>query len=757
MFSSAKQNSDALVPQGQAGGTPSDMMPFGEYPETLTTSDGAHGTAIGSIRGMLWRRKWTIVAVLVLIAGTTIPAIWLLTVPTYRSTATVRVSPVVSRLVFRTEDNGIVPLYKSFLNTQVSDIRNPIILQRVLDRDEIRDTVWYQGGGKKLVHQAPTPLERLSDMLSVRGRPNTELIDVSVALPIASEAKRIVDAVVDEYKKYKDETERGADARKMETLANERLARRAELDVLIKRKYSLAKKIGATAPEQLRSELSTHLSQLDAMREEVSRELEMAQWKLAQLTAGSDATATATTSQPVVTGQEPWHKYVNDSEWRRRRLALDAAQHDLDILQQEYGKAHPQVKRAMTSVEHAGTLLSAREAELDDPAYVPLAARESTETVTTHEGLERLIAEREKERHLLDGEIERQRAKVEEASDIAMQIAEVDEQIARTRELYDAVHREIEVQLMEGKAPARIQIAAHGLQPTRPSQDRRLLLTGLAFGGALMCGVGLAYLRGATDTTIREVVDIRSSVQVPFLGQLPRLASTTDLMAESTPAVVEAVRMVRTALLERLTATNKSSVLVTSPTEESGKTSLAILLTKSLAQLGKRTLLVEVDLWRPSLATRLGSNRTKGLAALLTGHANRDEIVVHTNVKTLDIIFAGEETEGFDPDLLANGTFSKSLAHWKSTYDFVVLDGPPVLPVADARILAGHADGAVMVLRASHCRQADAMEAYAHLCAAGATLFGTILTGSRSDGTSGYYAGYGSYRKTSNALPAQVE
>lgn len=84
------------------------------------------------------------------------------------------------------------------------------------------------------------------------------------------------------------------------------------------------------------------------------------------------------------------------------------------------------------------------------------AVRESTGAATTREGLEHLIAEREKERHLLDGEIGRQRAKVEEASDIAMQIAEVDEQIARTRELYDAVHREIEVQLMEGKAPARI-------------------------------------------------------------------------------------------------------------------------------------------------------------------------------------------------------------------------------------------------------------------------------------------------------------
>jgi non-specific protein-tyrosine kinase len=103
---------------------------------------------------------------------------------------------------------------------------------------------------------------------------------------------------------------------------------------------------------------------------------------------------------------------------------------------------------------------------------------------------------------------------------------------------------------------------------------------------------------------------------------------------------------------------------------------------------------------------------------------------------------AGECPAAYDPELLANGVFSSCLRRWKSSYDFVLLDSPPVLPVADARILAGQVDGTIMVLRASHSRRDEVVQAYADLSAAGGTLLGTMLVGVQTPSSYGYYNDY---------------
>jgi capsular exopolysaccharide synthesis family protein len=207
----------------------------------------------------------------------------------------------------------------------------------------------------------------------------------------------------------------------------------------------------------------------------------------------------------------------------------------------------------------------------------------------------------------------------------------------------------------------------------------------------------------------------------------------------------ESIRMLRTTLLQRLPKSegSGSAMTITSAGTNVGKTTLAILLARSLQQLEKRVLLVDTDFRRSSLSRMMGVEDHCGLVELLTGQSSPEDVVVSSSVNGFHLLPAGKRQAREDSDLLANGIMSACIKRWKEGYDFVILDGPPALSTADGRILAGQTDGAIMVLRASQCTRGDAVEASAGLSDAGATLLGTVLVGARD--RSEYYA-YDNYQ-----------
>lgn len=142
-----------------------------------------------------------------------------------------------------------------------------------------------------------------------------------------------------------------------------------------------------------------------------------------------------------------------------------------------------------------------------------------------------------------------------------------------------------------------------------------------------------------------------------------------------------------------------------------------------------------------------------GLAALLTGAADDRRVVLSGTTPRLDLVLAGDVAEDFDPELLANGVLDVAMARWRKIYDFILVDSPPVLPVADARILARQTDGTLMVLRSSHTRRSDVVQAYADLSAAGGTLLGTVLVGARIGSGYSYDCGYQGYSRRPPSEP----
>lgn len=711
----------------------------------------------------LLRQKWLIAGLFLLAAGLTIPPIWLLTKPLYKSSAVVQVSPIISRLVYKTDENGVVPFYDSYLNTQVTIIRSPAILQRVLERDVVRRTQWYTSEGQGLYGEPTPPMERLMQTLEVQPRPRTHLIDVTMMTRRAGEAKLIVDAVVDEFLKYVTEAAQEEEARLMGKLRLEQKTREERLAGYRLTRDMLGERPGIFSSEQLRTTLGAELNALESRRATLQREVTMMRWQLERhaLKGSGTATAPAPASLPGQPTTLPAERlFAEDAEWRQLKIRYENDLNAVEVAGQSYGPAHSRIRQLRAVAEGSERLLRQREAQLltrpvwaaSQPAFAATAA--PAHEFTDPRVLEELIAARAKEIELLDRDIRDQQGK----AGTAQELARLENLIRHEEEVYNDVSRRLSVLELESRYAARIEILAYGIAHSRPDKDQRMLLTLMALCGAGGLSVGMAYLRAMSDSKIREPEQIRSVVAMPFLGQLPELRRedlpafmggqrVANAFSANPVSLVEGVRMVRTALLDRLEDPRSHVILVTSPMPGSGKSGFTAMLAGSLSLLGKRVLLVEADLRRPSMARRFGIDTDRGLAQVLAGTVNDQAAITRDGVWPFDVLPAGRIDAEFDPEILANGAFSACLSRWKTSYDFILLDGPPVLPVADSRILSRHCDGTVLVTRASHDTRSETLDSYALLAEVGRKVIGTVLIGGRSRGSSRYGGGYYPYQR----------
>ena len=715
---------------------------------------GAMGPQMQFSLGMLLRRKWSILLMFILTAGVSIPAIWLLLEPKYQSQATVQVRPVVPRLLYKYEDNGLVPLYQSYLETQVALIRNPVILERVLDDREVQESSWFKNPPSRPLREPLPPLQRLMMDLSAAPRRGTELIDIAMSAMAPQDAKLIVDKVVSHYLNYADSNTEKVDQMQLSVLSDKQNELRNSIEGMIRTRNVIVSHLGTAEPDEIRSRVARRLVELEEERTKLEMDRDLNKWRLDYLQE-----AAAQSSQEVAAGDDQPRpavdrfkaRYEDDSIWQQRRLAHETAIHQLSLARDHFGQEHPRIRQLTSDVEHAQKLLATREAELNDPRATPIPAAVAGAGMTPGQPqvydettIARAIAEAEFRQQQIEQAIEAQRVQVDDVNQKAQTIERLNLEITSARTELEDVQNRLNVLRMEKKATrelGRVSLAYGAVMPAEPHRDRRALLTVLMLGFAMAAGVGFAFLRCMLDSSVREARDVRGAGHIPFLGYVPKVRRPSDLLDESDGPLHESIRMVRTALLDRVSARGGCSVVVTSPGPQAGKTSVAILLAKSLMRVGKKVLLVDADLRRSSLCSRLGIKAKNGLSDLLGGRAKDDEVIVRGTDGGIDILPAGESAGKDDAELMANGVFAECLRRWRQRYDFVLFDAPPVLPVADARILASQVDGAIMTLRAAHCQRSEAVEAIEQIVAAGGRTLGTVLVGTeRNLGYSG--AGY---------------
>jgi len=267
----------------------------------------------------------------------------------------------------------------------------------------------------------------------------------------------------------------------------------------------------------------------------------------------------------------------------------------------------------------------------------------------------------------------------------------------------------------------------------------------------------LAFLLEYLDDSIKSPEDVEKALGLPVVGVIPLLRNTTpeQALAESRSAFAEAYRSVRTALQFSTEQGVPKSLLVTSSVPTEGKSTTASALARNFAQLGQRVLLIDADLRNPSLHKLLGADNGVGLSSYLAGAAKASEIVrSHPELPQLHIITSGPLPPN-PAELLAGPRLLSFLGMAAERYDQIILDGPPIMGLADAPIVASMAAGTLLVIEAGSTRTGQAKDAAKRLLASRARVIGTLLTKHRDrHARYGGYGGYGyyAYGTTTGAL-----
>lgn len=680
--------------------------------------------------GMVLRFKRLIVVVALVVAVPIITLIWTFAVTKYRVEAQIRVRPIIPRLVFRDDEkNGPVAFYQQYMNTQVSVILSPTVLQRVLDQPEIRKTQWFQEKLFTLSGKPPSPMDRLRKAVEVYPRGMTEVIDIAMVDRHSADAALIVNAILDQYLKVTRETANQTDDLIYQQLMAEYNSLRGEIEGREAQIAKLRKDLGSALPEELLSQRRVRLDEMEGRLGDLRRQMATNQWQIKELGGLLQRT---TTGPARSLGNNP--RYEEDAEWRRMYIDVRTARHQMEVEKDRLGESHPTMVELRKRVTLAEELLKSREAQLDaqarlHPGLIGTGGEARSEMTRDIESLEQQNRLFKYQEQVLVGDLKRLQADFDRTFDSAQTLAREIEALNYKRELYRAVRNRVDQKEMERNVPGSIEILSRAMVPTEPHRDRRILMSLMALMAGLGAGVGLALVRATTTQTIHEPADILATIRTPFLGQLPLLTAGAEQATLDSPVQAEYIRMVRTALLQRLDGARGGTIMVTSAGPQAGKTTVAVLLAKSLAQCGKKVLLVDADLRNPSIAAKFGVDPGPGLVGALTARGSAGEAIVATDHPRLSILPASRTWNVPEQELLANGTFAACLDRWRRRFDVILFDTPPILPVADARIVSRQMDGTILVVREGHCRRADVAEALAYLGAAGGKLVGTVFIG----------------------------
>jgi capsular exopolysaccharide synthesis family protein len=386
------------------------------------------------------------------------------------------------------------------------------------------------------------------------------------------------------------------------------------------------------------------------------------------------------------------------------------------------------------------------------------------------------LAAKSRER-LLEAEFKRQTELVAGLSEKAVQYNILKREVETNRQLYESMLQKVrEANLASAMRASGIRIVEPADVPALPYKPdlRRGGTLGLVAG--LFLGVGLALLRERLDRCIQGPEDLQVYLRVPELGVVPRRAAGLLSAAgnrEDGPAAgglvrlaagvmqaevrrksfaqSEAFRTIVTSILFSGSAREAKKVLVvTSPNPSEGKSTLATNVAAAFAEIGRKTLVIDADMRRPRVHAMFGLPNDQGLAQILSGEVPMDGtglfLALHqTSLVGLTVLpsgTAGEEAGS----LVHSARFPDLLALLRPYFDVILIDTPPMLQLADARAVASHADGIVLVIRSGQTTREAAIAAQRRLEHDGLPIVGVVLND--WDPGRSHYGGYAYYKDT---------
>lgn len=318
-----------------------------------------------------------------------------------------------------------------------------------------------------------------------------------------------------------------------------------------------------------------------------------------------------------------------------------------------------------------------------------------------------------------------------------------------TAELYKMLlQKHEEARIQEAMNVGNVRIVEEATLPERPVKPKKLQNMLVAIVVGLMAGIGVAMFLEYLDDSIQTTDDAEDAVQLTTLGIIPwvRSRESAQLVALTDPRspASEAYRTLRTNIKFLSADTAIRTLTVTSAGPEEGKSTTIANLAISFAQSGKKVLVVDTDMRKPTIHSVFGLPNTDGVSSVLTGERTLDECLRHTGQEGLLVLTCGPLPPN-PAELLESQRMTNLIEELKQRFDLVLFDAPPIIAVTDASILASRVDGLLLLLGINKVTRKAARHALQLLSRAKVKVWGSVVRGVRPDNDGYYYSYYHRY------------
>lgn len=690
--------------------------------ETTSAPETSGGGGVAYVHAL--RRHWALALAVGSVCAVGLAALsWWSGHPRYTATALLRVAAKEQQLVFRTLDQELRGDFETYRSTQQQLVTSRFVLLAALRNPEVADL--------GLVRQQRDPIAWLEQNVAVVVSGHSEILPVQLSGEDPRAVAAIVNAVVQAYLNEVVDVER-----------NQRRQRLNELDRVytdmeggVRRKRNELKQLaeqlgtGDTTALNLKQQISLQqygdlqgaLTKMQFERTRAEFELrskrQMLEDPAAVEVSPAELDATAQFDPLIL-------RLVAEAETAQTRLVYDEEVLTKRASKEVIPKRRRDLARMRDLVEARRGMIQ-RELQEKKRAAVASELKQLASNLEVLQAQEKRLAEvttEAKTQAMAVGgssvDVELMRAELKQSEDVLSHVAEERERLQ-----------------VELRNESRITLLQKAEVPNSPDRSSRLALA----AGALMLGlIGPVFGILWWDVRARRVntpADVRQHLGLPVLGTLPLLPPQA-ISEEARPGgprhlwqqrLAEAVDGLVAALLRKTERGRQRVLLVSSATSGEGKTTLASQLALSLARTGHRTVLVDFDLRRPALHELFQVDLTPGVCELL-----RQEVLLEMALRpvqdNLTLLPAGSGNQQA-VWLLARGAPARVLERLREEYDFVIVDGSPVLPLADVRFVSQYVDAVVLSILRDVSRLPQVQAAWELFDVLGAAPLGVVVIG----------------------------
>lgn len=701
--------------------------------------------------GELWRRlmqrKW-------LLLGITL-AIFLLSVlitltspDVYRATATLQVTPEdLTNFDVSGSDTARTPMSeREFYLTQTELLRSQRLTKNTLAKLEQEEGVdiqaqfaakeslrtriynWFAGvkqtlsGAEKAAEYKPATVEEnFQRLLAVYPIENSQIFRITFDHTDPELAAKVVNTLADEYKDMSF------------ALRNERVERA---------KTTLEEKL-AKAKEDL----------LDAESARVAYAKKKGIITLGEEGASSAADSLGTLNTALIEAKEA--RIIAEAAYQRSKKVA-GADRTLDnpaiqVLKEELARAQAEYRDQSRLFKPSYPEMQQLQARIDGLRRE--IRQESSQISSTTRGRLKAEYEAAKQRETkLKAEVKKQERVLVGERDNSVKYSALRRDVEAARRNYDGLAaRFSEIELAEDSGASNVAIVDSAAVPARPYTPNIPLNLGIGAIVGLVLGLLAAVFIDIMDDRIRNMEDMKRTLgSMPMLGVIPYISGrkNRNVLAlrgqVGSSFMLEAFRSLRENIVMLKPPSHHGIALtlnVTSPSPSEGKSTTAVNLATVFAYTGKKVLLIDCDMRHPEAHNKLGLEDSVGVSDYLIGEKDLEELLRETPVENLSAITSGTAVSN-PTELLASERFSMLLTEAEGLFDYIIIDSPPVMGLADALILSNRAGNTILVGAYAQTRRRNLRDAQERLQQAQSNVIGAVLTKIKSKEVSNKYYGY---------------